>query len=847
MKSFEILLNSKYTASTQTITSGLDLQNDYYVYVNKNGGGIVNPYNVRGYLNDSRNQQITNDFFAYLTGSTSADQALNILTADKKLSDTFNDYYQRVIISATQISSTAVIDQNLTGTTQIIANTYIHPWSGYAPDKQLTGITQSINNSIDAVQSSLFLQDFTTEESYYIPVYIERGTNQLSRYQYDVCDVFINAKTTYLYPQFSAITSNFFNSLPVLPAASNDTRIHTILDCFVDLNLETNENATASSTLLKASFVPNSLGNFAYFQIAEPSTLFNYITAVDVQVQLDKPSVLGIEEATINLVAIDALENIDFISSETFPITVSWAIGEQYKTLSFSAKTDYLLEETEMFSLQISNLLNANPGPILYAEISIADTTVLRQVSLQVGGIQTGFDGIGRGSTEEGNDFELLILLDGPATGGETVTISQVSTISTPNVTLGPATNPLLPSDYEANYYLTPSTILYNQTFPKTVVFAPGEAFKSFNVWIKENSSIDPIKIGYFEISNAILSVIDQSKKVAEITVLDNEGQYKYLHLNFGTIYSEFGDSNQPTLMRQIDPQPAGFGGGYQNLTISQYTHNLIEYGTTINFRDYNNSTYSTFNTHTEVFYDTSLVKAKITNIGEIQSIVNGLILNTGQATTIDLTSNNFIITATTNSNRNLTTNLYEYGKYKVEIINNYVGLIFPSISPSYKPLDFKLRTIGNTQSLDKTILLGNYAFSGMTNLPNNITEKYTLQSKYKNVNTGRPNTGTALSPVYVCPPVASFFTSVSYSEFYAVDKENISVLGIIFLNYNDSVGNIANNGAFGDYENNTLATYSSFDFITATSASSVSITCAKTGSKYNDLDYISLPYHLEP
>lgn len=842
MKSFEILLNSKYTASTQTITSGLDLQNDYYVYVNKNGGGIVNPYNVRGYLNDSRNQQITNDFFTYLTGSTSADQALNILTADKKLSDTFNDYYQRVIISATQISSTAVIDQNLTGTTQIIAKTYIHPWSGYAPDKQLTGITQSINNSIDAVQSSLFLQDFTTEESYYIPVYIERGTNQLSRYQYDVCDVFINAKTTYLYPQFSAITSSFFNSLPVSPTITSDTRIHTILDCFVDLNLETNENATGNGTLLKASFVPNSLGNFAYFQIAEPSTLFNYITAVDVKVQLDKPSIFGIEEATINLVVIDALENIDFISSETFPITVTWAIGEQYKTLSFSAKTDYLLEETEIFSLQISNLLNANPGPILYAEISIADTTVLRQVSLQVGGIQTGFDGIGRGSAEEGNDFELLILLDGPATGGETVTISQVPTISTPSVTLGPATNPLLPSDYEASYYSTPSTILYNQTFPKTVVFAPGETFKSFDVWIKENSSIDPTKIGYFEISNAVLSTIDQSKKVAEITVLDNEGGYKYLHLNFGTIYSEFGDSGQATLMRQINPQPSIFGGSYGNIYVSQYTHNLIEYGTTIKFNDYQSSA-----NFIEVPYNTSLVKVKITNLGEAQSIINGFTLNTGQTTTIDILSNNFIITATTNSNRNLTTNLYEYGKYKVEIINNYTGLIFPSNSSNYKPLDFKLRTTGNTQSLDKTILLGNYAFSGMTNLPNNITEKYTLQSNYKNVNTGRPNIGNFVGPLYICPPVATFSSSVSYSEFYANNKENISVLGIIFLNYNDLIGDIANSGAFGSYENNSMSTYNSFDFITATSASSISITCAKTNSKYNGLDYISLPFDLEP
>lgn len=253
MKNFEILLNIKYTATTQVVLSDLDLQNNYYVYMNKNGGGIVNPYNVRGYLNDSKNIQITNDFFAYLTGSTSVDQALNILAADKKLSDTFNDYYQRVIISATQISSTAIIDKNLTGTTQIIANTYIHPWSGYAPNKQLTGITQSINGSVDAVQSSLYLQDFTTEESYYIPIYIERNYSQLSRYKYDVCDTLINSKTAGFYPNFSAITNSYF-STQTQSSNSTNTRIHTMLNCFVDLNLETDENSSEIALILSSNF-----------------------------------------------------------------------------------------------------------------------------------------------------------------------------------------------------------------------------------------------------------------------------------------------------------------------------------------------------------------------------------------------------------------------------------------------------------------------------------------------------------------------------------------------------------------------------------------------------------------
>lgn len=831
MKNFEILLNNKYSATTQAFTTGLDLQNDYYVYVNKNGGGIVNQYNVRGYLNDQRNQQITNDFFTYLTGSASSDQALNILTADKKLSDTFNDYYQRVIISATQISSTAVIQQNLTGTTQIFAHEYIHPWSGYAQDNQLTGITKSIIGPGLKTNSGLYSQDFTIDESYYIPVYLERGINQLSRYKYDACDVYINSKTVGFYPYFSSITNSYFSE-QVQISETASTRIHTILDCFVDLNLETDENINSLSSNLSVSFEPNEFGNFAYFQTSEPSANFNYITSAVVKVKLNKPSVYGIEEATISLYASDALLNIDFVASEVFPITFTWAIGEQEKILTFTAKTDFIIEDTEYFNLQISNLLNVEPGQILDAQIMIADTTVLRNVSLEVGGTPTGFDGIGRGSTEEGNDFELIIRLDGPAFGGESVTINQVPTISTPNITLGPAINPLLPADYTMAYYMSANTPAFNQTFPKNVSFSSGETFKSFNIWIKENNVVNPIKTGYFEISNAQMSIIDQSKKVAEINVFDNEGQYKYVHLNIGKIYSELGSSPINTLMRQVSPQP-GIGGSYDNVYLDSYSNCIFQYGTTINWKDY----YGTEQINS-VTYDINLVKLKLTNTGIVQSIVNNIPLNVGQTITISVDKNDFIITATTNYNLNSISNSYDFANYKIEIINNYSGQTIPLVSAyNSQPVQFNLRTIANTLSADNTLIIGNFSFLGMTNLPSDISNKYNLKSKYKNVNTGRPNIGTTTSPIYTCPPASTFSTSVSYNEFYAVDIENVSVLGIVFLNFNQNI----------DYNTSPMTNYDSFEFITEQVTSSMITTCSQSNSAYNGLNYISIPFYLEP
>jgi hypothetical protein len=833
MKNFEILLNNRYTATTQTINSGLEMQNDYYVYINKNGGGIVNQYNVRGYLNDPRNQQITNDFIAYLTGSTTQDQTLNILTADKKLADTFNDYYQRVIISATSITSTAVINENLTGTTQIVAYTYDHPWSGYAPSKQLTGITQDIYGSINNTQSKSYIQEFTTEESYYIPVCLERGTNQLARYQYDLCNVFISAKTAGFFPRFSGITSSYFGSQNIpnivgdadsislsflsninTVASTADTRIHTLLDCFVDLNLETNEITGAPDPLLKVSF-------------EFPNYIVNEGDIFQVKVKLDSPSVLGIEEASIDLITptiTPATISVDYLSGETYPVTFSWSAGEQNKFLNFTAKTDFYLESTENYLLQISNIVNLDPGTFINASVGIADTTILRSASLSIAppAFATSlFAGAQSTALREGETIDLAINLDGPAFGVEAITLSLVSAATVVGGTIGPLTNlPVQNVDYKI------SATSY------TFTFAPGETQKTFRFSALTDITIENAESLIFELQNPQFCLIDSNFKVMTVDILDTTGGYKYVHLNFGNIYSEWGNGQTTILMRQLNPQPPTFGGGgYQPIYSYQYAHNLIQYGTTIKWRDYTGS--AQVNTD---YYNASLVKAKITNLGSIQSIVNGVPVNTGQTITLGLSGNNYIITATTNSDKNATTDLFDYANYKIEIINNYSGVTIPlnyALDP--QPIKFKLRTTGNTLSTNNTLLLGNYSLSGMTTLVNNTTNQYRLQSKYKNVNTGRVNTGSYSIPVWSCPPVSSFSTSVSYTEFYSINLENISVLGIIFLNYNTA----------SNYTNNSMSSYDSFDFIRADAP--YTITCAQTNSEYNDLNYISLPFHLEP
>ena len=62
---------SANTGSTTVVNASTITTVDGYQATNIQGlgGGIVNPSNVRGFLNDDVNDIIINDFFSYLTGN----------------------------------------------------------------------------------------------------------------------------------------------------------------------------------------------------------------------------------------------------------------------------------------------------------------------------------------------------------------------------------------------------------------------------------------------------------------------------------------------------------------------------------------------------------------------------------------------------------------------------------------------------------------------------------------------------------------------------------------------------------------------------------------------------------
>lgn len=821
MDSFQILLNNNFTAATATINSSLESNGNYLSYINSNGGGIVNAFNVRGFLNDSKNQQVTTDFFAYLTGNTTNAEAVNILSSDQKLANVFNSYYQNFVLSISTLSNTVVIDQSLTGTYTTAITEYFHPWSGDSQNQQITLIPEEILNSVFSSRTQNVVFDFTDEQSYYIPVSLNKHFRQIPRLVFEPCDSAISKETQSFYPQYSAITQPYFDTI-----TSTSTTINTLIQCFVDLNLIVGETVNSGPEISNVTFGSD-------FYMADEGT------TLQVKVSLNKPSKNGFEEATIILNPFGATLNSDFTPLDQYPYTLLWAVGEQDKFLNFTINSDFEEEVIEPFILTLVGAINLNIGLISTTTVYIKDKTVLNYAGIVRPFYPADNSGVTHLIAGENNDIDFFVQLDHPAYGVETVVLEKVSVLNTINGNVGPAAHPLLPSEYILQILPPgqPGTVI---TLPYTISFNVGEINKSFLFFIKDNSNLEPDKTAYFQLSNQQFCKIDQSQRMLELTAKDDDGKYKYAHLNFGKIYSEFGDGLTNTEMRMIDPQTGTFGAGYPNIYVSNYSNYLIEYGKTITFKDYSNNDVQT------VSFTAPYVKAKITNIGTIQSFINGTPVNPGQSLTVVITGNDFILGLTTNANINTLTNFYDDAKYKIELINNYTAISIttgfgiagtqaPNIS-GFNP--FKLMSTNNaTQVATKTLDLGAFTIAGYVVSSGDTTYAYHLKSKYIDINTSREteiNTFGLPTGNIICPVPNSPSNNVSYSQFHNIKIENISVFGIIFLNYNQY-----------RTASNNYSKYNGFDFVDYTQV--INYNCNRTTSEYSSLNYINLPFILEP
>ena len=278
-------------------------------------------------------------------------------------------------------------------------------------------------------------------------------------------------------------------------------KIDTILKCFVDLNLETNENFLYS--------------NFSAKKISFEKFIYSVDEGdfVEIIVGLDSPSEYGFEQFRISLINITTgQEDID---REGFPKTIKFEIGEQYKEIEIKINNDFYEEGVERFHVALTSLVNVLPGNIVRTVVEVIDKTVLKTASL----ITTGGTNVDLSETEK--EFQIKV------SKGETVDIGVMLDS---------------PSEYgierlDVEFYDT-SFSLNSSSFDSQIVnreqfsFSAGEQYKTKTILGNIEEDFEFKKIGF--------KLIDPTFVKITASQLYNQGQIVLTDNSYNVLYSTF-------------------------------------------------------------------------------------------------------------------------------------------------------------------------------------------------------------------------------------------------------------------------------------------------------------------
>lgn len=229
MQKFEILYNRAYSASTQNpVNSALaapeaveaplfqtqqniSFQQEYFLYLQQNGVSLVNDLNVKGYLNDPKNESLATEFINYLSGACSFYEFTDVLYDSKKLAEYFNDYYRKFNTFSNQGIGSDSADSSIN--LSVTKSRVLQQDRLYAQTNSLSNYfldTLDVNGQLLARNNSnrpvpLDVSYFSgTNESYYVNIMIESGrktffSDDFSQYYQDCCDgTIVYNKYTYL-------------------------------------------------------------------------------------------------------------------------------------------------------------------------------------------------------------------------------------------------------------------------------------------------------------------------------------------------------------------------------------------------------------------------------------------------------------------------------------------------------------------------------------------------------------------------------------------------------------------------------------------------------------------------
>ena len=213
MQSYKLTIYSGSETTNIVTGSTLSFDGDYYSYDQSGFNlGVVTEFNVRQYLNNPNNEGVAVDFFTYLTANTSNSEFVEIANSNKKLADSFVEYYSTSVTSGltTPIS---IIDNSLTGTSAVTVTNYNYDLSDAGSTSNPLGFPDTIikgGNRIGTETESL--TTYTNEQSFFIPVKIKRSNLDVARINFsefsgDSTKV-INGQNVYLTKGFVDLNKN---------------------------------------------------------------------------------------------------------------------------------------------------------------------------------------------------------------------------------------------------------------------------------------------------------------------------------------------------------------------------------------------------------------------------------------------------------------------------------------------------------------------------------------------------------------------------------------------------------------------------------------------------------------
>lgn len=548
-------------------------------------------------------------------------------------------------------------------------------------------------------------------------------------------------------------------------------RIHTILKHFVDINLELDEDA---------GFLVNGVSaNSELPDISFEEPFYNVIEGqnVEISLSLNAPSVNGIEEVEVFIIA-NNTGVTDFNNlGETYPKIFSFSTGQQTQTLTLHANSDLFEEDLESFDVIFGMLTNVNPGQYITTTVNIIDSTNLKKVFIdEQGGVVN--NEIIEFTLLEGATRNIFVKLDSPSTLGVESIDVQFSNISAAN------------NDY-----------VYGGT--SNLSWAVGEQVKVLEIAANNDNEIEDDETLLIQLVNPY-NVNPITHSTANLTINDASPDARFATINLQGTYIQKADSLPNVEARYIRRNTSAISSDntwkmfirfgdfieqdYQTFTPPNTSNSAPVCGENC-ISGYNPNNLQNFNQPNKIFFgknpDTNKygdLRLRVKNVGTFPAKISGVTIGVNDSITVDIDKFEYKLKLPANAQLLTAGTIYEGTPLSEDTLINCIYDFTFEID--YDGINFVLRDSNNSVSGNKEFNLGTFVLSDTytsvnADLPQN---QHMLVCEYANVWPYWEEDYVSPNSAPYCLPAATPQNQDLLYPNSNTDLQNVYIDGIMFM-----------------------------------------------------------------